>query len=161
MDGTTGKVLSILGIRASISLPIISGSISYQAHMSNIGWGTWTGANRNADTNKNNNTIEAIKFQLNGQPAGTKWFAYPIEAVQVYLVSKNQGFNEDMSNSYREKRTKIILTNVPWISQYRPVFAPWGCASAVMAMLIGSREIHVDLKYAQDTLPMYPANIDG
>ncbi|MCJ0590961.1 GBS Bsp-like repeat-containing protein, partial [Enterococcus cecorum] len=56
---------------------------------------------------------------------------------------------------------RIEMTNVPWISQYRPVFAPWGCASAAMAMLIESRGIHVDLKYAQDTLPMYPANKDG
>ncbi|WP_243196306.1 GBS Bsp-like repeat-containing protein [Enterococcus cecorum] len=56
---------------------------------------------------------------------------------------------------------RIEITNVPWISQYKPVFAPWGCASAAMAMLIESRGIHVDLKYAQDTLPMYPANKDG
>ncbi|CAI3472969.1 GBS Bsp-like repeat-containing protein [Enterococcus cecorum] len=56
---------------------------------------------------------------------------------------------------------RIEMTNVPWISQYRPVFAPWGCASAAMAMLIESRGIHVDLKYAQDTLPMYPVNKDG
>ena len=56
---------------------------------------------------------------------------------------------------------RIEMTNVPWISQYKPVFAPWGCASATMAMLIESRGIHVDLKYAQDTLPMYPANKDG
>lgn len=185
--GTTGKALSISGIKASVNSSVISGNISYQAHISNIGWASWKTANENAGTNRTYNTIEALKFKLNGQlstvydiyyrvhsrnigwmgwtkngqPAGTKGFAYPIEAVQLQLVVKNQAFKGNMSNPYKEKLKEIVMTNVPWISQYKPVFAPWGCASAAMAMLIESRGIHVDLKYAQDTLPMYPANKDG
>lgn len=185
--GTTVKALSISGIKASVNSSVISGNISYQAHISNIGWAAWKNANENAGTNRTYNTIEALKFKLNGQlatmydiyyrvhsrnigwmgwtkngqPAGTKGFAYPIEAVQLQLVVKNQAFKGNMSNPYKEKLKEIVMTNVPWISQYRPVFAPWGCASAAMAMLIESRGIHVDLKYAQDTLPMYPTNKDG
>lgn len=48
------------------------------------------------------------------------------------------------------------LLKVPYISQYKPVFAPWGCAATSMAMLIESRGINVNLKYAQDHLPMVP-----
>ncbi|WP_251065800.1 C39 family peptidase [Apilactobacillus xinyiensis] len=53
-----------------------------------------------------------------------------------------------------ENQTKLL--KVPYISQYKPVFAPWGCAATSMAMLLGSRGKHVDLKYAQNHLPMQP-----
>ncbi|WP_171309662.1 GBS Bsp-like repeat-containing protein [Enterococcus cecorum] len=84
-------------------------------------------------------------------------------SVHAYMINNlNKEYKKviapiDLTGTYN----RIEMTNVPWISQYRPVFAPWGCASAAMAMLIESRGIHVDLKYAQDTLPMYPANKDG
>lgn len=56
--------------------------IYYRVHSRNIGWMGWT---------------------KNGQPAGTKGFAYPIEAVQLQLVIKNQAFKGNMSNPYKEK----------------------------------------------------------
>ncbi|XBG91701.1 hypothetical protein V4S38_04960 [Enterococcus cecorum] len=65
--GTTGKALSISGIKASANSSVISGNISYQAHISNIGWTAWKNANENAGTNRIYNTIEALKFKLNGQ----------------------------------------------------------------------------------------------
>ena len=49
----------------------------------------------------------------NGQPAGTKGFTYPIEAVQLQLVVKNQAFKGNMSNPYKEKLKEIVMTNVP------------------------------------------------
>lgn len=51
--------------------------------MSNIGWGAWTGANQNAGTNKNNNTIEAIKFQLNGQLASLYDIYYRVHSRNI------------------------------------------------------------------------------
>ncbi|MHC5188785.1 GBS Bsp-like repeat-containing protein [Enterococcus cecorum] len=113
-----------------------------------------------------------------------KWYTASKVAANTYRASinvKNHHFSNGrytahvyMTNNKNQKigyvagnvqlngvYNRIEMTNVPWISQYRPVFAPWGCASAAMAMLIESRGIHVDLKYAQDTLPMYPANKDG
>ena len=84
-------------------------------------------------------------------------------SVHAYMTNnQNKDFGIIVGNvNFVGTYNRIEMTNVPWISQYRPVFAPWGCASAAMAMLIESRGIHVDLKYAQDTLPMYPANKDG
>lgn len=54
------------------------------------------------------------------------------------------------------KSNQTKLLKVPYISQYKPVFAPWGCAATSMAMLLRSRGIKVNLKYAQDHLPMMP-----
>lgn len=84
-------------------------------------------------------------------------------SVHAYMTNnQNKDFGIIVGNvNFVGTYNRIEMTNVPWISQYRPVFAPWGCASAAMAMLIESHGIHVDLKYAQDTLPMYPANKDG
>ena len=83
--------------------------------------------------------------------------------VHAYMTNnKNKEFSINVgTTNLSGVYNRIEMTNVPWISQYKPVFAPWGCASAAMAMLIESRGIHVDLKDAQDTLPMYPANKDG
>ena len=84
-------------------------------------------------------------------------------SVHSYMTNnQNKDFGIIVGNvNFVGTYNRIEMTNVPWISQYKPVFAPWGCASAAMAMLIESRGIHVDLKDAQDTLPMYPANKDG
>ncbi|MDT6979661.1 C39 family peptidase [Levilactobacillus zymae] len=51
-------------------------------------------------------------------------------------------------------QTKLL--KVPYISQYKPVFAPWGCAATSMAMLLRSRGVKVNLKDAQNHLPMVP-----
>ncbi|QJD73754.1 SLAP domain-containing protein [Lactobacillus acetotolerans] len=51
-------------------------------------------------------------------------------------------------------QTKLI--NVPYVSQYKPVFTPWGCAGAAMTMLLRSQGKHVDLSYVQSHLPMQP-----
>ena len=84
-------------------------------------------------------------------------------SVHSYMTNnQNKDFGIIVGNvNFVGTYNRIEMTNVPWISQYKPVFAPWGCASAAMAMLIESRGIHVELKDAQDTLPMYPANKDG
>ncbi|WP_225418142.1 C39 family peptidase [Levilactobacillus mulengensis] len=71
---------------------------------------------------------------------------------------------------YNSKKTylgyvnaKAVATNtaskvmkVPYVSQYKPVFAPWGCASAAMSMLLRYRGVKVNLRYAQNHLPMVP-----
>lgn len=51
--------------------------------------------------------------------------------------------------------------NVPYVSQYVPVFSPWGCAGASMTMLLRYKGKNVDLKYVQDHLPMYPNDKGG
>lgn len=51
--------------------------------------------------------------------------------------------------------------NVPYVSQYVPVFSPWGCAGASMTMLLRYKGKTVDLNYVQDHLPMYPTDKGG
>lgn len=51
-------------------------------------------------------------------------------------------------------QTKLI--NVPYVSQYTPVFAPWGCAGASMTALLRSQGKKVNLSYVQSHLPMVP-----
>lgn len=52
--------------------------------------------------------------------------------------------------------TSRIINSVPYVSQYTPVFAPWGCAGASMTMVLRSKGVSIDLKYAMDNMPMYP-----
>ncbi|EOH86259.1 C39 family peptidase [Enterococcus pallens] len=53
------------------------------------------------------------------------------------------------------------ILSVPYVSQYAPVFSPWGCAGAAMTMLLRYKGANVDLKYVQDNLPMYPGDKGG
>ncbi|MDT2848748.1 C39 family peptidase [Vagococcus carniphilus] len=52
--------------------------------------------------------------------------------------------------------TSRVIDSVPYVSQYTPVFAPWGCAGASMTMALRSKGVSVDLRYAMDNMPMYP-----
>lgn len=52
--------------------------------------------------------------------------------------------------------TSRVIDSVPYVSQYTPVFAPWGCAGASMTMALRSKGVSVNLKYAMDNMPMYP-----
>lgn len=45
---------------------------------------------------------------------------------------------------------------VPYVSQYKPVFTPWGCAGASMTMILRSQGRKVNLGYVQKHLPMVP-----
>ncbi|BDR59950.1 C39 family peptidase [Lactobacillus xylocopicola] len=51
------------------------------------------------------------------------------------------------------------LVDTPYVSQYAPVKAPWGCAGAAMAMLLGSQGQKITtglLQNIQNHLPMQP-----
>lgn len=52
--------------------------------------------------------------------------------------------------------TSRVIDSVPYVSQYTPIYAPYGCAVASMTMVLRSKGASVDLKYALDNLPMYP-----
>ncbi|MCJ0553881.1 GBS Bsp-like repeat-containing protein [Enterococcus cecorum] len=133
---------------------------------------------------KSENGVKSVQVPVGHNSSDLKWYSATKVGNNVYKATisvKNHHFSSGKYNIHayltdnKGKQVsinvgsvnltgvynRIKMSNVPWISQYKPVFAPWGCASAAMAMLIESRGIHVDLKYAQDTLPMYPANKDG
>lgn len=53
----------------------------------------------------------------------------------------------------------IVIEKTPYVSQYVPVKAPWGCAGASMAMLLGSQGQKITTKFlqtVQNNLPMQP-----
>jgi len=59
------------------------------------------------------------------------------------------------ANAVATSTTSKVMKG-PYVSQYKPVFAPWGCAAASMTMLLRYRGNKVDLRYAQNHLPMVP-----
>lgn len=62
-------------------------------------------------------------------------------------------------NSHAVVKTNknVYLKQVPYVSQYRPVYAPWGCAEASLAMMIRSTGHHVSMPYIFRHTPMVPA----
>lgn len=85
---------------------------------------------------------------------------YTRDGKKYYLISKK---GEEPIGYINKKavatpnQAKIVDT--PYVSQYVPVKAPWGCAGASMAMLLGSQGQKINanfLKKVQDNLPMQP-----
>lgn len=97
---------------------------------------------------------------------GSRWTVYQ-KATANGKTYYNLGGNQWVQGDYVivGRATGDALTlDVPYISQYNPVFAPWGCASTALSMLMAYDGVKVDkafLQYAQEHLPMYPANPDG
>lgn len=180
--GTTGKNLWVEGLKLSIPNKQTNGNVQYKAHVRNIGWQDWVADGQLSGTVGKALPTEAYQIKLtgdlnklydvyyrvhaqnfgwlgwakNGQSAGTEGYAYHVEAIQVRLVPKGGAAPGKVGDAFRVKKTSNIISSVPYVSQYTPVFAPWGCAAASMTMLLRSKGVNVDLKYAQDNLPMYP-----
>ncbi|BDR58431.1 C39 family peptidase [Xylocopilactobacillus apicola] len=89
---------------------------------------------------------------------GTTWKVVgqrQVDGKTWYEVGTNQWVPADNVVPGQINATSVKLS-VPYISQYTPVYAPWGCAGTAMAMLIDYEGPIVDLRTVQDNLPMYP-----
>lgn len=89
---------------------------------------------------------------------GTTWKVLSqknVNGTPWYQLGSNQWVNGKYTLFGKVSSSSVKLS-VPYHSQYVPVFAPWGCASTAMAMLVEYEGPTVDLRYAQDHLPMYP-----
>ena len=187
IGGTTGRNLWLEGLKLKVDDQVMGGSVQYRAHVRNIGWQNWVSDNQLSGTVGRALPTEAYQIELtgelsrnydiyyrvhsqnfgwlgwakNGQPAGTEGYAYHVEAIQARLVPKGMAAPGSVGNAFKKKATSNIISSVPYVSQYTPVFAPWGCAAASMTMPLRARGVNVDLKYAQDNLPMYPQNPGG
>lgn len=187
ISGTTGQNLWVEGLKLKVEDQKTQGSVQYRSHVRNIGWQNWVSDYQLAGTVGRALPTEAFQIRLtgdlsktydvyyrvhaqnfgwlgwarNGQSAGTAGYAYHVESVQVMLLPKGAVAPGPIGNSFKEKKTSNINTSIPYVSQYNPVFAPWGCAAAAMTMPLRSKGVNVDLKYAQDNLPMYPAHPGG
>ncbi len=94
---------------------------------------------------------------------GTSWKVFERKDVKGYTYY-SVGGNQWVSSTY------VVLTNpevtsiklpVTYVSQYSPVMAPWGCASAALLMLLsydGVSTSGTQLKIMQDNLPMFPTD---
>lgn len=187
ISGTTGQNLWVEGLKLKVEDKKTQGSIQYRSHVRNIGWQNWASDYQLAGTVGRALPTEAFQMRLtgdlakiydiyyrvhsqnfgwlgwakNGQSAGSSGYAYHVEAVEIRLLPKGAKAPGVLGNSFKERKTSNILNSVPYVSQYTPVFAPWGCASAAMTMPLRSKGVNVDLKYAQDHLPMYPSHPGG
>ena len=185
--GTTGRNLWMEGLKLRVSDQSTSGNVRYRAHVRNIGWQDWVSNYQLSGTVGRALPTEAYQMELtgelsrmydiyyrvhsqnlgwlgwakNGQPAGTEGYAYHIEALEAKLVPKGWDAPVKVGGAFKKKPTSSVITSIPYVSQYTPVFAPWGCAAAAMTMPLRSKGVNVDLKDAQDNLPIYPQNPGG
>lgn len=102
-------------------------------------------------------------YNPNARNAGTHH--YTVSQAEILSLSKAGWKNEGIvwysyGGTVAATPTQKIL-NVPYVSQYVNPKAPWGCAAASMTMLLRYTGKSVDVKYAQDNLPMYPGVPDG
>lgn len=98
ISGTTGQSKHIEAIRVNLTGEEKDNyQVYYRVHVSNLGWLGWT---------------------CDGQSAGTKNYGYPIEAIQVYVVSKDISGIPELGEAYKEKidnvRYQAHVSNVGW-----------------------------------------------
>lgn len=102
-------------------------------------------------------------FNPNARDAGSHHYTL-LESEKNDLVKRGwryEGVSWSVTGGSVTVKSTNVINSVPYISQYTPVKAPWGCASASLAMLLGSKNIKPNLKTMQDKLPMYPSNPNG
>ena len=102
-------------------------------------------------------------FNPNARDAGSHHYTL-LESEKNDLVKRGwryEGVSWAVTGGSVTVKSTNVINSVPYISQYTPVKAPWGCASASLAMLLGSKNIKPNLKTMQDKLPMYPNNPNG
>lgn len=102
-------------------------------------------------------------FNPNARNAGSHHYTLT-ESEKNDLVKRGwryEGVSWSVSGGAISTKSTNVIKSVPYISQYTPVKAPWGCASASLAMLLGSKNIRPDLRTMQNNLPMYPNNPNG
>ena len=103
-----------------------------------------------------------VNYDAYYQTGNYVWLRQPRANNQYgYLVGRNNGQAWGTFGKYRVLKDRADSTQY-YTSQYNPVFAPWGCASAALSMLMkydgtfknvpGATE-YDKLKYMQDNLP--------
>lgn len=113
------------------------------------------------------------KFKKNGKKAknGATYSSYNKKTVgqkHYYYIGKGRWINSSNTIAYHLKHTRYhVLKNSPksmeyYTSQYFPVFAPWGCASSSLSMLmkydhtfnkVPGKTAKAKLTYMQNHLP--------
>ncbi|OJG57332.1 hypothetical protein RV07_GL003401 [Enterococcus malodoratus] len=102
-------------------------------------------------------------FNPNARDAGSHHYTL-LESEKSDLVRRGwryEGVSWSVTGGAVPAKSTNIINSVPYVSQYTPVKAPWGCASASLAMILGSKNIRPNLRTMQDRLPMYPSNPNG
>ncbi|MBO1139268.1 hypothetical protein FQS87_05115 [Enterococcus avium] len=102
-------------------------------------------------------------FNPNSRGAGSHHYTMLISERNMLLKAgwRNEGISWYTLGGAQPIAPVQRTLNVPYVSQYIPVFSPWGCAGASMTMLLRYKGKNVDLKYVQDHLPMYPNDKGG
>ena len=112
--GTMGRGLRLEAMSLNLENPPVSGNISYEVHVQNIGWQGVRSAGQMAGTSGRSLRLEAIRVNLtgamaqeydiyyrthvqnfgwmgwarNGQSAGSAGYSYRMEAIQIVIVPK-------------------------------------------------------------------------
>ncbi len=138
MAGTTGESKQIEGIKLNLTnMSMITGSINYEGHIQNVGWGDTV--SNGAVLGVNGNRLEAIRIWLsesisvyydvyyrvhcqnlgwldwakNGEKAGSEGYSYRVEAIEVKLYQKGYGPKTNEANSFKKaKKTNPNLKDI-------------------------------------------------
>lgn len=142
--GTTGKALPIEALQINVQNAKISGGLSVQAHVMNIGWMDAVGAGKTAGTTGRALQVEAVRIKLtgelanqydiyyrthvanigwlgwakNGASAGSQGYAYGVEAIEIKLVAKNGKAPGSTNDVFRTKYItyQAHVSNIGWQS---------------------------------------------
>lgn len=176
--GEKDSLMSIGWVYEGISMQIDgSGSNLYRVYNPNSGEHFYTKDSKEVDKLKRagwryegiawktaNSGMKVYRlFNPNSRDAGSHHYTL-LESEKNSLVRagwRYEGVSWSVTGGSVTAKSTNIINSVPYISQYTPVKAPWGCASASLAMLLGSKNIRPNLKTMQDKLPMYPSNPNG
>lgn len=176
--GEKDSLMSIGWVYEGISMQIDgSGSNLYRAYNPNSGEHFYTKDSKEIDKIKragwryegvawkvpNGGQKVYRLFNPNARDAGSHHYTLT-ESEKNDLVKRGwryEGVSWSVTGGAIPAKSTNVISSVPYISQYTPVKAPWGCASASLAMILGSKNIRPNLKTMQDKLPMYPSNPNG
>ncbi len=135
--GTTGENKSIEAIAMAVKPTdaTYQGGISYNAHVSGVGWQGWTSDGNVAGTTGQGKSVEAIQIKLtgemekycdiyyrahvsnfgwldwaaNGEAAGTSGFAYKLQAVEIKIVPKHTPAPGNTQTPFRQAPPSPVL----------------------------------------------------
>lgn len=135
--GTTGQNKGIQAVAMAVkpSGSTYTGGITYNAHVSGIGWQGWKMDGTIAGTVGEGKNIEALQLRLtgemnqycdiyyrahvsefgwlgwakNGESAGTSGYAYKLQALQIKIVPKYTGAPGDTSNAFKKAPPSPVL----------------------------------------------------
>ncbi|MDY4079433.1 MAG: Ig-like domain-containing protein, partial [Clostridium sp.] len=171
--GTTGQSKQIEGIKINLdNMSMMSGSINYQGHIQNVGWGDTV--SNGTTLGVYGNRLEAIKIWLsgsisiyydvyyrvhcqnlgwldwakNGEKAGSEGYSYRAEAIEIKLYRKDFGPETIQFNSFKKKTKNPLISHLDSPKKYSSykdnlVISGWALSDSGIKQM----DVYIDDKF--------------